>query len=1205
MANCDNKNPLSRNGSSQTGRTRAALDPSYFKVDERDTGDLLLIAKRYSEHIRYYNGQNVADGDWVPFFSTDLSVILAGLSGIPHVSFLKLFQGAVDFIADDESRSESDLTNHFKLLFHLPVVLLEEVGRFYEKLDWQHPLRGFIDKLVVRDIETPLTQVVAYYKGVLVLDDPPINESQFFEDTALVMSDYNTTFDAADPNIQLPSVVTERVRQRPELSAVEVNPDFIASFAPAGWATWFTTVTPDSNPYVDSAGLATHAVYHQIYDALNYSLLRTAFDKLFQAVERIALEAERYFTESIESFDGHTPHYGLWLSFLKLFSTNQDDANGLTERHLEHYYEEVLQLCRQDPRPDQVHLLFELSKNIEEHLLEAGTRFKAGKDDLGKPVAYTLDNDLVINRGAIAELMSLYQPSIQAGGVDFPVPTASPVTNSADGLGEDLPKEDPKWPVFGSFSGVPDARLGFAISDRQLFMREGTRYVSLIVENGTNVASALIPFAFKISLTTEDGWFETAEITKTLAFSIAPNLLILLVALDGEDPAVIPYDADIHGEGFDTPDPVMKVEFAFGVNPVSTFFSTLAYGLMRNVTFNELRLQVYTTGVRNLVLRNEFGDLDPSKPFQPFGPRPTVGTPLVVGSSEMFSKKLETIQFKIDWAEKLDTTSFYTTASPSTFTATPGHLKGGKWKPLGGSSVALFASGTAHKDVTLSDLDGLSSATPQTLENPPFDRNSAAGFVRLKLDKALGHADYPSAYTIALIETADDPDNAPPLPKEPYTPKIAEFSADYLTKAGAPTSFLHLTPFGFRDVTAATGRLFPEFANEGELYIGVENLDPPQRLTLLFQTVDGTANPLKGETEIKWHYLRGDDWVEFAQQDVDDKTFSLTGSGVIGLAVPAEADTDHSVLPDGLHWFRMSVASDSDAVNNLLDIHTQAATASFSDQDNDPAFVETALAPGTISKLESARSALKSIVQPYASFGGRGPESDEGYYRRVSERLRHKDRAITMWDFEQLVLQEFPDVYKAKCINHTQLVRNDKNEIIADNELKPGHVVVVTIPFVSEESEVDPLRPYTRKSTLIAIDKHLRSRTSPFVVLEVQNPRIEEVQVEFSVAFTDDIADIAFYTAELNEAIIRFLTPWTWDGSAEVAFGGKWHKSAIINFVEEQPYVDFVKDFRMYHKSDISISDASWSKVDEELVEATTARSILVSHASHKIAEIV
>ena len=42
----------------------------------------------------------------------------------------------------------------------------------------------------------------------------------------------------------------------------------------------------------------------------------------------------------------------------------------------------------------------------------------------------------------------------------------------------------------------------------------------------------------------------------------------------------------------------------------------------------------------------------------------------------------------------------------------------------------------------------------------------------------------------------------------------------------------------------------------------------------------------------------------------------------------------------------------------------------------------------------------------------------------------------------------------------------------------------------------------------------------------------------------------------------------------------------------------------MYHKTDIDQPDGAWPRVDVEVAEATTARSVLVSHATHTILDV-
>jgi hypothetical protein len=164
-------------------------------------------------------------------------------------------------------------------------------------------------------------------------------------------------------------------------------------------------------------------------------------------------------------------------------------------------------------------------------------------------------------------------------------------------------------------------------------------------------------------------------------------------------------------------------------------------------------------------------------------------------------------------------------------------------------------------------------------------------------------------------------------------------------------------------------------------------------------------------------------------------------------------------------------------------------------------------------------------------------------------------------------------------------------------------VVVVTVPWTTGRPHLDPLRPYTDQATLKKVRDVLTPRLSPFVRLEVANPKFEEVQTRFKVAFLDGIDDTAFYLGELEKAVIGYLAPWSVGSGADITFGGKLRKSTVIDFVEELPYVDYLEDFELYHRPDLA--NPAWTPTDQETIEATTARSILVPAASHQIEELV
>lgn len=63
-----------RDGTSQIGRLRPALDPASVAVDERSLKDLLAFARQYASELIYFAVENEtvqAMGDWSGFLGTD------------------------------------------------------------------------------------------------------------------------------------------------------------------------------------------------------------------------------------------------------------------------------------------------------------------------------------------------------------------------------------------------------------------------------------------------------------------------------------------------------------------------------------------------------------------------------------------------------------------------------------------------------------------------------------------------------------------------------------------------------------------------------------------------------------------------------------------------------------------------------------------------------------------------------------------------------------------------------------------------------------------------------------------------------------------------------------------------------------------------------------------------------------------------------
>jgi hypothetical protein len=670
---------------------------------------------------------------------------------------------------------------------------------------------------------------------------------------------------------------------------------------------------------------------------------------------------------------------------------------------------------------------------------------------------------------------------------------------------------------------------------------------------------------------------------------------------------------------------------------------------LAGMLFTAIDLTVQVTGLKSVTILNDTGPVDSSKPFALFGAQPALGSAALIGSNELCYKNIKTgmdpegndtgIVVHIEW-DKLGPVSDLDRVGNKTVNVYM--LDGGGWKPAAtGLSIlgvqqfnelydvqALddlplgsikIEDENVHQLMNVISAEGTLSFTLPEYEslfdfsaNVPFTTSAKNGFLKLEFSGPtdFGHFDYIKRFAQAAITNSN-------WPEQPYTPTVKSLTIDYtavdqvaLDHTATPDNpaggyYFHLSPFGSAlQSTAILGSpavaggfsFLPDFSNEGELFIGIDAFAPDQTLSLLYQLSEGSADPQFDEQKIAWYFLGANNqWMAFDEHSVFDDTGDLTRTGIIRYQFPHSATNINTLMggggaTTGFFWIRGTVAQDTGAICHIISIQAQAAKAQLADYYKKGVVYTDILPASTISKLLVGDPAIKTIGQPYTSFAGQVAEPDPAFYTRISERLRHKNRSVTMWDYERMVLQEFPDIQKVKCINHTKV---GATEADGDNELAPGYVLVVPIPDLIGKNAIDPLRPRTSLGTLVKIGDFLRELISPFVKLQVKNARFDEIQLDFKVQFSE--GDGAFYAGQLNTDIQQFMSPWAFGGGQEIEFGGKISKSVLLNFIETRGYVDYVTCIYMYQ-----IVNGVKSEAVEEAV-ASSSRSVMVSSKNHNI----
>jgi hypothetical protein len=104
------------------------------------------------------------------------------------------------------------------------------------------------------------------------------------------------------------------------------------------------------------------------------------------------------------------------------------------------------------------------------------------------------------------------------------------------------------------------------------------------------------------------------------------------------------------------------------------------------------------------------------------------------------------------------------------------------------------------------------------------------------------------------------------------------------------------------------------------------------------------------------------------------------------MVLPKLISTGNTILDGTLTWLKAEIVSDTDAVCKFNQVIAQAAKAEFLVTEN--IHPSNNLANGTISKLVVKQAEVKSLSQPFSSFGGTIKETEDEFYVRISERLR-------------------------------------------------------------------------------------------------------------------------------------------------------------------------------------------------------------------------
>ncbi|MCC5946167.1 MAG: baseplate J/gp47 family protein [Bernardetiaceae bacterium] len=1201
-------------GTGQNGRFPVALAPDYVKVDERKFEDFLAYAAEFSKLIRYYDNQNNPSGNWSAFFSSSETVILAVIiqADVKRLDsrFRKYLRKVRIFKDADKKRY------YFKLIVLEIYRLAEQFDGWLKRLsmleEFTSDTRG-IRSEIAQAIHSRLSEKLAILRNY-----DHFAETQIEQKIAFDYEKFDSFWKIKDSDLDNPYI-----QQIDQIDRIDKSLDDIANIFNAFYETLYF-LKRRAKVFLEKS---LQRSGHQPHLGLFY-----AFIKLFAHTQQtINTFTERhlnfYYREILQQQNKPPVHDKAILNFALKDSVEYARIQAGTK-----FLATPTEENQNAIRFSADHNLFVTNAQIAkiytsfvsaEHLTHEGRLLRFVHDIyVQEHTNYPAERMLERERTPLKPFATLGEEQIGRGEKERTMQSArlgfvvgSPVLRMQEGERE----------VKISFEFLPDS-----FSHLQIYLEAIAKAVDT---NAEEVFIKTFIEAFDIAITTNEGWLDLRK----YAVRYDPATYALHIAFDmrANEAPIVNFDAEIH-EGI-----ALNKEMPMIMFSLSNSSYVYAYSLLELLQIAQIRVAVKASGIKNLTLHNQEGALSPDSAFYPFGTAPAVGSYLIVGNSEVFQKTLDDIRLDIEWFDlprhrsgfhgyyqgyelPLDNRSYQVSVSI---------LEGGRWKPESDKDRQKFYLFRTQRQDNDAPKPKSQLATETQLDNFRIDKIKLApnyselgkplqysntanrGFLKLELTAplfAFAHDRYPfvisrvsteNARRMALRFRKQEPI---PMPNVPHALRAQRLSLSYASSAvirpgeGIENSknkdtdsgcFFHLYPYGFRQVLpglqAEQASLLPSFDYEGSILIGITGSNPLEILTLYFELLDEhTITSDENPPQIRWHYLKGNEWKAFKPSlIISDDTNGILNSGIVRLELPEDFKAGSTVLDSKFAWIRISCDAYSDVACSTISITTQALKVTRV-IDNENAMGLESLPAFSIQKPETEIKGVQEIFQYTASFNGKAPETAKDFYTRVSERLRHKDKAITIWDYERLILERFDFVRKVKVIPNTTTKQLNA----------PGNVMIVVI--IDAPEGMNPYEPMASNEQLYEIKKFISSRTSPFVKIEVRNPSFERVRIISTVKFHEGFSS-GHYLQRLNEELKEYLCSWLPPYHKGVQLGGQLNRSDVITFLQNRAYIDFVTGFSMLQTAknpfgEYELIDTARENSSRDTLEATRPWSLLV-----------
>jgi len=1220
-----------------------SLVPNPHLIDGRTEQDWIYFVSEFSKLINFYNDTNTIEGNWNPFLLKDPVFLMASISKTNYKNLYNAYKTICTEIQkpaqkDSEGNLDSKALN--KLFDHLNTIykIIARWANYMQSTNETYDLKNYI----FHEIKTKLS-----------IDFWAIQSFRQYLSNSSVKK-------------------------------VFIEPVPATEFASFDTNLW--NINKDKSPFWEVFGFETEQnILNASETIIPFSLgvLTKKGDQLFQFLETVIHHSANEF-KKLSHKKSKFPDTTLLRSFINILKIQQDQLNGISQKHLDFYYRDILKQTKLPAQPDSTFLCATLAKTDSVFNLPAGTLFNAGVDAQKNPALFASQRNTSLNPATIVSASVLsYQNQSNAASYNLQSIKPTSVQKDADG-------KIVSWPTFGqSDPTATSLPIGIAFASPMLLLREGQRTITLTLEFDS---AMYLSFLQKASyfLSTQKDWLKLELDPSVFKINTALNIVTIEIDLAATEAAIEPFL--VNPDGLKTEWPMFKILFESFLNP----------GTPPKVL--SITIAVKVIEVKTFQLYNDFGELNTKNPFPPFGPIPLQNASFIIGNNEIFSKPIDNFIIEINWDKRpSDFRTYYQqyndylnpaatedenpgigerfmnfigskketviaddddgTFSNASFTVDFHILEEKSWQELkinkvdspngidvfapiadnsnpvflfdpedddlrvpfvtDSSSYYMYSKTTASASQVVTDNTFLVDPKIQN-EALKFTDNTSSGFIKMILtgpEYGFGSEIYPNVVTSIALNNANSLAKARgkkdavfiPSANLPFAPKIKSFSASYSasvtykfdsTADEYPLQYFIYTPFSSYQlfdnsdqtntgvntsiagnsptVTAAGLPLYPSFDYTGGLFIELENLICNSSLNLYFELARNSTSITSGDS-VTYFYLSNSGWKEI--KPLADETNQFKCSGVIELPVPADCNNNEIFMPGKNNWISVVVSGKPDSYSKTTFLQTNG----FRVQRTGTAFLSDTEVPQinseTITKPQNAIPQIATLIQSFASFGGKAAESETNKNQRVSNTIKTKNRVVTSSDYYTLIAQQYDSVYYSKIVNKKH--QNCSN--------------VYLVKKVDNASDSNAFIPLVSNCMESEIEDFLKQNASPFANITVSNFNMEYVSVSAKIVVESGYQPV-LVQKNINDALKLYLSPWIKTSAAQTQIDKPLINAKVATFIQSIEGVAIAENvsFSSYYiNSQTGVKTVC--KKNKTTLKAYGPATLLVSAPNHEI----